>query len=49
MNLINIYNSVADAEKETGFKNQSISKAILGINKTCGGFLWKREEEKIFI
>jgi len=49
MNLINIYNSVANAEKETGFKNQSISKAILGINKTCGGFIWKRQEDKIFI
>lgn len=49
MNLINTYERISEAESKTGLKNQTIGKAILGKLKQCGGFTWKREEEKIFL
>lgn len=42
-NLIKIYESIADAEKETGIKN--ISYVINGKRKKAGGFKWKKYSE----
>ena len=42
-NLIKIYESIADAEKETGIKN--ISCVINGKRKKAGGFKWKKYGE----
>lgn len=43
-NLIKIYASLKQAEIETGCSRKSISKMINGKTKSCGGFIWKREE-----
>lgn len=34
------YNSMSDAERATGVNTGSISKAVRGIMKTAGGFVW---------
>jgi hypothetical protein len=49
MNLIKIYNSISQAEKETGIDNQGIGQNILGKIKTYKGYIWIREQEKKFI
>lgn len=48
-NIINIYKSISEAEKQTGIANQTIGKAILGKLKHAGGFKWKREEIQEYI
>ena len=48
-NIINIYKSISEAEKQTGIANQTIGKAILGKSKQAGGFKWKREEIQEYI
>ena len=42
--FINTYDSIKQAEFETGYSRKSISKMINGKTKSCGGFIWKREE-----
>lgn len=39
--VINIYNSMMNAERETGIKNSNISECCSGKRKTAGGFKWK--------
>ena len=39
--FIKQYNSLSEAEKETGCKKGNISACCLGKCKTCGGFKWK--------
>jgi hypothetical protein len=34
------YNSIADAQRATGVNTGSISKAVRGICKTAGGYVW---------
>ena len=34
------YNSIAEAQRATGVNTGSISKAVRGIVKTAGGFVW---------
>jgi hypothetical protein len=40
-NVVNVYGSLREACKKTGIDNGSISKAINGVLKQAGGFLWK--------
>ena len=40
-NLLATYNSILEAEKQTGVKNSNISKVCKGIRKTAGNFIWK--------
>lgn len=44
-NLLNEFNNLTDAEKETGVWKSNISKALLGGLKTAGGFGWKYKED----
>jgi hypothetical protein len=42
-NLIKVFKSMKDAEKETGIRTGNISKCCHGIVKTAGGYQWKFE------
>lgn len=39
--LVNNYESMAQAERETGISNRCISMCCLGKHKTAGGYVWK--------
>ena len=39
--FIKEYNSIREAEKETGISNATISKVCRGLGKTAGGYKWK--------
>jgi len=41
MNLIKIYNSIADASKNTNIHKNNIWGVINNLRKTSGGFIWK--------
>ena len=41
--VLNIYSSIAEAEKHTLIPNQSIGKVILGKASSAGGYFWSRE------
>ena len=43
--IINIYDSMAEAEKDTGIKGDQIWKACNGEHKTSGGFIWRYYED----
>lgn len=43
MNLLKIYKSIANAERETGI--QHIKDALSGARKTAGGYIWKYKED----
>ena len=45
--LIQIYNSIKEAEQLTGIANQCISYCCNGKRRSAGGFIWKFKEEKI--
>ena len=36
-----IYNSLREAERETGCAHNHISECVRGLTKTCGGFHWE--------
>ena len=40
--IINEYDSIADAEWQTFISKQSISQCIRGRQKTAGGYKWQR-------
>ena len=41
-NLLDVYNSIAEAAKDTGLKSTSgIVEVCKGKRKTAGGFIWK--------
>lgn len=40
-NVVNIYKSLIEAERQTGFSNSSISKVCRGIYKTAYGYKWQ--------
>ena len=42
-NTLNIFSSVAEAERQTGIPNPNIIKCCKGKRKTAGGFVWKYE------
>ena len=42
--IIKEYNSIREAEEQTGIKANNISKVINYKRKTTGGFLWKKAE-----
>lgn len=44
--ILNTYNSISDAEKETGIYNSNIVKCCKGERKTAGGYIWKYNEAK---
>lgn len=44
---LNKFNSLKEAGKYIGYSASSISKAVLNINKTAGGYIWKYEENII--
>ncbi|MFA6708407.1 MAG: hypothetical protein WCR79_01760 [Fusobacterium sp.] len=41
LEIIKVYKSMADAEKETGIPSNHISECCNGKRKSCGGFKWK--------
>lgn len=41
-NLIQVFNSLADASAQTGFNSQCIYRCVTGYNKTHHGYTWKR-------
>ena len=45
MNLIAIFTSAGDAEKNTGIKAGNIRQCCNGRNKTAGGFVWRYLKE----
>lgn len=45
MILIREFDSVTEASKSTEIKRSAISECLRGVNKTSGGFIWKRKEE----
>lgn len=45
MNLIAIFTSAVDAEKNTGIKSGNIRQCCNGRSKTAGGFVWRYEKE----
>lgn len=44
MNVLKIYNSIANAERETGIRH--IKEALSGGRKTAGGYIWKYKNEE---
>ena len=44
--FVSSYNSILEASKITGIDNSGISKACKGIQKTCGGYIWRYADEK---
>lgn len=48
-NIVNEFNSIAEAELATGIANQSIGKVILGKLKLAGGFKWERKEIEKYV
>lgn len=44
-NELNEFNSLPEAEKETGVYKSNISKALLGDLKSAGGYTWKYKED----
>jgi len=45
-NLISRYNSLIEAQYETGISRKSISKVLRNINKTAGKYCWEYEVER---
>jgi len=43
---INTYNSLKEAGEAIGFSPSAISKAVLGINESAGGYLWRYENNE---
>lgn len=43
-NLINVYESAAEASRQTGINNKSISFVCRNKRKTAGGFIWRFQE-----
>lgn len=41
-NLLNTFQSTMEAERKTGIKNSGISACCRGLQKTAGGFIWKK-------
>lgn len=39
--LLNVYKSITNAANKTKNDRAGISRAVQGIQKTCGGFIWK--------
>ena len=45
--VIKVFESQAQAAKETGISAKGIRDTLNGIQKTSGGFLWKYAEENV--
>lgn len=43
-NLIKVFPSTVEAERQTGVANSNISKCANGKTKTAGGYIWKYDE-----
>lgn len=43
-NLINSYVSIRDASRKTGINRRCIMDALNGVQKTAGGYLWKKSD-----
>lgn len=43
--LIEVYPSINEVERQLGFAHSNIIKVIQGKRKTCGGFVWKYVED----
>lgn len=44
-NFIKEYNSATEIERELKLSCSHISECCRGIRKTCGGYIWKRQEQ----
>lgn len=45
-NIIKVFDSINEACKEVGVDRTTISKVIVGVNQTAGGFKWEYEDEE---
>lgn len=46
-NLIKMFESTREVERELGYRNSNISTCARGKSKTAYGFIWKYEKEKV--
>ncbi|ALM64160.1 HNH endonuclease [Lactococcus phage 936 group phage Phi4.2] len=46
-NVLNVFKSMTQAERETGVSQGSISRCCDGERKSAGGFKWRKENERI--
>ena len=46
-NVLNVFESMVQAERETGVSRRSISRCCNGKRKSAGGFKWRKENERI--
>ena len=46
-NVLNVFKSMVQAERETGIPNGNISSCCNGKLKSAGGFKWRKENERI--
>lgn len=46
--VINVYNSLKEAGNNINISSSSISKAVLGINNSAGGYKWKYEIDESY-
>jgi len=44
-NVLNVFKSIREASNITGLGYSAISKCVTGVNKTCGGFVWRYAHE----
>lgn len=44
--IIKVFDTINDAAKEVGVDRTTVSKVIVGINQTAGGFKWEYEDEE---
>jgi hypothetical protein len=45
-NIIKTFDTINDAAKEVGVDRTTVSKVIVGVNQTAGGFRWMYEEDE---
>jgi hypothetical protein len=46
-NVLNIFNTINEAAKTVGVDRTTVSKVIVGVNQTAGGFKWAYEDVNI--
>lgn len=44
--IVKVWSSTHEAARQLGIRQGNISNVALGVNKTCGGFIWKYVEDE---
>ena len=45
-NIIKVFDTINEAAKEVGVDRTTVSKVIVGVNQTAGGYKWEYEDEE---